>query len=508
MSGIFGCGELFAGACDCQLNDHDLVEQQLSYPVEMHPSSTSADENPAARARALAGQLVASAGQAVQSLTVRKYTLPDKNVASQVLMYRQLLHTKCRPGLKLSREYQGTPAQKAVLHMPWWSKGIEETKKMEIAYDNLIRRLWLNGAIIPHTEKDRKRLIAEGCSNDSGATSSLGNLDTLLDDEGMPPVPHDYWVARVGFQQTDPVTDFRSGGILSLAMLVWIVESCPDVFGRFVRPSGDASVLPFGITSINITDMMAKFLMLSKATDRMDALLSQKPFWLMFADPNALLACQELSMDLLADVVVELREIRIAESKEEEDDGGEKVTVFDFAHILSVTEKRVEHDLLGAGPNTVVELRTIHKRLKLRYKHQLLQKISRLKEKKSTIDEGRERDVSGTNPNTASPAEAARMLQQQVVQQATGFGNAASSFAGSMFSKIKAPGFNSLQPTTRPSTESEAVVFENPSGGVADGKTGTVPPASEVEGEWAGAGVSRAAQQIGSFSIDDDDDDL
>ena len=45
-------------------------------------------------------------------------TLPDKTTASQVLMFRQLLHTKCRPGLRLSRGYEGTAAQMAVLHMP------------------------------------------------------------------------------------------------------------------------------------------------------------------------------------------------------------------------------------------------------------------------------------------------------------------------------------------------------------------------------------------------------
>lgn len=68
------------------------------------------------------GEFAGTAGRALssfaQNLTTRRYTLPDKSVASQVLMYRQLLHTKCRPGLKLSRDYQETPAQKAVLHMP------------------------------------------------------------------------------------------------------------------------------------------------------------------------------------------------------------------------------------------------------------------------------------------------------------------------------------------------------------------------------------------------------
>lgn len=48
----------------------------------------------------------------------RKYTLPDKTTASQVLMFRQLLHTSCKPGLRLSRKFEGTVAQRTVMHMP------------------------------------------------------------------------------------------------------------------------------------------------------------------------------------------------------------------------------------------------------------------------------------------------------------------------------------------------------------------------------------------------------
>ena len=237
----------------------------------------------------------------LQHITTRKYTLPDKTVASQVLMYRQLLHTSCRPGLKLSRPYQGTPAQKAVLHMPWWEKGIEETQRMVISYENLITRLWLNGAIEPYRDTNRTPdLLNDGQQEKA--------VETFLNDEGLPPIPHTYWVERLGFQQPDPVTDFRSGGVLSLGMLVYMVESCPKICQRFF--SGDASVLPFGITCINVTDMLAKFLMLAKATDKMDALLSQKPFWRMFADPSAILALQELSMNMLCDVVVELGQER------------------------------------------------------------------------------------------------------------------------------------------------------------------------------------------------------
>ena len=260
----------------------------------------------------------------LQSITARKYTLPDKTVASQVLMYRQLLHTKCRPGLKLSRPYQETVAQKAVMHMPWWERGIEESKKMVISYDNLITRLWLNGAIEPYkhletagakveTTEDADLLSfeSESPSKTAGAADSSAPasqqeqlLETHITDEGLPPIPHEYWVDRMGFQQPDPVTDFRSGGVLSLAMMVYMVESKPVLCRRFF--TGDTAVLPFGITCINVTDMIAKFLMLAKSTDRMDALLSQKPFWKMFADPNAIIAVQELAMSMLCDVAVEL----------------------------------------------------------------------------------------------------------------------------------------------------------------------------------------------------------
>ena len=53
------------------------------------------------------------------------------------------------------------------------------------------------------------------------------------------------------------------------------------------------------------------------------------------------------------------------------------MTVFDFAAILERTERRVEIDLLGAGPKTVDELRSIAGRLKLKYQNQLERKIQR-----------------------------------------------------------------------------------------------------------------------------------
>lgn len=305
---------------------NEKEQDSSSRQQQQQPFNGAALRQTAAMARGFADDAGRAIGNilptaTLQQLTTRKYTLPDKTVASQVLMYRQLLHTKCRPGLKLSRDFQGTAAQKAVMHMPWWEEGIETSKKMVISYDNLVTRLWLNGAIdpfnrdvkeetkTPDTEVDLLDMgdpePAEEQPLDNATTTSI---ETFITQEGLPPIPHELWVERLGFQQPDPLTDFRSGGVLSLGMLVYMVESQPEISQRFF--TGDAKVLPFGITCINVTDMIAKFLMLAKATDRMDALLSQKPFWKMFADPNAILAVQELAMDMLADVVVELEKER------------------------------------------------------------------------------------------------------------------------------------------------------------------------------------------------------
>ena len=501
----------------------------------------------------LLGGWAAATSQTVQQWTVKKYNLPDKTVASQVLMYRQLLHTTCRPGLRLTRPYQGTAAQQSVRHMPWWETtvgadgtriGMEQTGQMCLSYDNLIQRLWYKGALQEYNH------------NNNNGTAPPPQPQPQHHHDDPAPVPHEYWVSRLGFQQPDPVTDFRSGGILSLAMMVWIVESCPSVYQRFCRSipivgtddngdkldeekknsgtqmsqAGDSSVLPFGITSINVTGMMAKFLMLSKSTDRMDALLSQKPFWQMFSDPNALLACQELALDMLADVVQELLAVRQLLDGEQA-----AVTVFDFSHILSVTEKRVEFDLLGAGPVTVQELRLVHRKLQAKYQLQLEKQLQRIRQEQ--MGETTTTTTAGLTPEPTRLPQQDTTLKEQLTKQATGLGAAASGLgaaATGLFSKIKQqrqqttenvaaapatlttampqPTLAELPPSfalpvqTNNSLMTETITFGN----------STVPPqpdflSGDVEDEeedgWAN--VKGATEQVSNFSIlDDDEEDL
>jgi len=173
-----------------------------------------------------------------------------------------------------------------------------------------------------------------------------------------------------------------------------------------------------------VTDMIAKFCMFSRAVDRMDALLSQKPFWRMFETPDSLLVLQELSMEVLCNVVVEMgRERKLpkmdeqkkkkknAAGKEQEMDAtkeeqkhfegmeGQAITVFDFAEILQRTERRVHDDLLGSGPRGVDELREIHTRNATRY----LKAMTR-KEQQAHKAVERSRAAASSSSSSASDA--------------------------------------------------------------------------------------------------------
>jgi len=340
--------------------------------------------------------------------------------------------------------------------MPWWEQNIEETGRMVISYDNLIVRLWMNGSILPYNVpslNDDNDFV----DDDFGTKKMV----TLIDDQGLPPVPHINWVERLGFQQEDPVTDFRSGGVLSLAMIVHIVESCPRVHARFLAPDtetslpavrGDASVLPYALTSINITDMLAKFLMFSKSVDKIDALLSSKPFWKMFGDPNALLVLQELSMDMLCDVVVEINQVKSAKTEADENiEELSQVTVFDFPQVMEITEKRVRDDLLGAGPKTVDDMRAIHGKLQIRYKKACDKRVCQILKKKKGAAAGGGIETNDqfipTNPAAAldkmvNAGDKATEAFTAVAGSAGGFfrqlGTSSKKFADGMESKFRA----------------------------------------------------------------------
>lgn len=278
-------------------------------------------------------------------------------------MYRQLLQTPCKPHLRLSRKYTSTPAQRAVKDMPWWSEEDMKGNKMVVSYGDLMKRLWIGG----------------------GGYSGYGG-----DDPVIPNAP--FWVDRMGFQLPDPLTDFRGGGVLSLSMMVFIVEQHSEVMERYI--SGDASDLPFALTCVNCTDMLAKVCMLESKVESIDVLLSQKPFWRCFSSPHSLLQLQLLSMQFVADVH--------NEQTEEVTGGGTEGgggALINFEEILDIVKERIE-GVLDHGPKDYTELVSIS--AIQRNKH-ILKHKARVKEAKNDFRNRvttYQKPGTGTTPNS------------------------------------------------------------------------------------------------------------
>lgn len=207
------------------------------------------------------------------------------------------------------------------------------------------------------------------------------------------------------------------------------------------------------------------------------------------------------------------------------------MTVFDFSTILERTEKRVRDDLLGAGPKTVDELRSIEGRLRLKYKTSLERKIQRAKERSSeggsgnaNDDEGEQSDANAAN--AANPTAASDNDKNKQLKEAM---DKASNFAGGFFAKVKSgvalklnSNSNTQASTTATgaativdlpplddtiATTTAAVVAPPPPATTSTTTTSASGDGISVDGDWAGTDIAAATESITNFSIGDDDDD-
>lgn len=165
------------------------------------------------------------------------------------------------------------------------------------------------------------------------------------------------------------------------------------------------------------------------------------------------------------------------------------------------TERRVRDDLLGSGPKTVEELRSVAGRLRLKYQSQLERRIQRAQQQQ-------QRAASlAANANSGAGSSTPQQKVSDVMAQA---GN----MAGGLFSKIKTPtiqipglarmGENKSAPP--PPVDMAPTIVQIP--------PATTPAPAEtmmgVEGDWVGLGtdIPPMTDAISNFSIGDDDDDL
>jgi hypothetical protein len=179
--------------------------------------------------------------------------------------------------------------------------------------------------------------------------------------------------------------------------------------------------------------------------------LVKKPFWKMFGDPNSLLVLQELSMEVLCNVVVEMgRERKMPKVKDEKADDSftgqdetTEVTVFDFAEILTTTEKRVKDDLLGSGPKTVDDLRAIHSRNYTKYIRALERKEQQAKKQYDrAMSKNRSAGLPTTTTSPTTDDEFTANIEE--VKKATlGVTESVIGTAGGVFNKFKKLSFRS-----------------------------------------------------------------
>lgn len=95
-----------------------------------------------------------------------------------------------------------------------------------------------------------------------------------------------YLWKKIGFQQNNPLTDFRESGALGLENLVFFSTNYPKEIKRMLIISAD--VYPFAIVGLNITHMMAKLFGFpsSSSGDYDPEILGDTPYWILCDDPR------------------------------------------------------------------------------------------------------------------------------------------------------------------------------------------------------------------------------
>lgn len=135
-------------------------------------------------------------------------------------------------------------------------------------YESLLERLW--NAIYqdaPMMAKKQGSSIASALPKREFARISDGWID-------------------IGFQGSNPDTDFRGGGILALKCLVYVFEAFPQRMLEILlsqKPSPGKKWYPVCVAGINLTCMIAGLLKLGNGKYEE----TPEPFWTLFEEPSA-----------------------------------------------------------------------------------------------------------------------------------------------------------------------------------------------------------------------------
>eukprot|EP01016_Furgasonia_blochmanni_P004940 TRINITY_DN11911_c0_g1_i2.p1 TRINITY_DN11911_c0_g1~~TRINITY_DN11911_c0_g1_i2.p1 ORF type:complete len:337 (-),score=24.63 TRINITY_DN11911_c0_g1_i2:141-1151(-) len=119
-----------------------------------------------------------------------------------------------------------------------------------------IRRDRLNPLELRHYYHERRQANIYFDPNNEDHTNKLRGLWLLLKAEPLgEEIKRDEWT-KYGFQNHDPRTDFRGGGIMSLLHIIHFVETKKDIVEKMCDEKADFF---FAISSINVTYYMKKY---------------------------------------------------------------------------------------------------------------------------------------------------------------------------------------------------------------------------------------------------------
>ncbi|KAJ3669005.1 hypothetical protein LUZ60_010955 [Juncus effusus] len=177
-------------------------------------------------------------------------------------------------------------------------------------------------------------------------TSSIEHQDALKQlwklaypNREIPALKSDKW-KEMGWQGSDPSTDFRGGGFISLENLIYFAKTYPDSFQRLLhKKDGERSKweYPFAAAGINISFMLAQMLDFQSGKPRTEV-------GIRFLD---LLGEDEMAFDRLYCVVFQILDSEWL---------AKKATYMEFNEVMKATRVQLEQELRRNGISSVRDM--------------------------------------------------------------------------------------------------------------------------------------------------------
>lgn len=122
---------------------------------------------------------------------------------------------------------------------------------------------------------------------------------------------------RIGFQQTNPITDFRESGCLGLENLVYFGDNYNYELKRILSQNNEQ--YPFAIVGLNITHVLAKLLGFFPNNNNNSVFngeeLGETPYWLLCDDPRVFSKLYSYAL-LLMDLIMIETKLQLTEFEE------------------------------------------------------------------------------------------------------------------------------------------------------------------------------------------------